>query len=411
MSLLITGGLGFLGLQTARQFLRRGKVWSPRYNNKVALEQVTLFDVNLPMHELPNDIVSDDRVRIMTGDLTVEGVASEIVDDESLSVVHLASMVSGDTEADHLRGWDVNVEGQRSLLEALRVKAPGARFLFTSSTAALGPVAEGSDAADDSTKLVPMNTYGFHKAVCELMVNDYARRGFVDARCLRLPVVVVRPGAPNAALTGAWSGVVREPLNGEDSQIPIPMRVKLPVASYQTVCGGIEALLNDVDSAALGDDKNLMLPSLSASPQELYDAACKLGAEHGLTVGEARAKAQELPTRIVSGMAERSDGSRAVGLGLPRDESADAIVAAYAADYVSGRASHRHSARISTLHSALGTLHSALCTLHSLPAVHSLPAACTACACVVRVLQVLGDKPLAPPPIDDDGSGVPSFLR
>jgi len=356
MSLLITGGLGFLGLQTARQFLRRGKVWAPRFNSKVPLEQLTLFDVNLPMHELPHDIVSDERVRIMTGDLTVEGVASEIVDENSLSVVHLASMVSGDTEADHLRGWAVNVEGQRSLLEALREKAPGARFLFTSSTAALGPVAEGSDAADDTTKLLPMNTYGFHKAVCELMVNDYARRGFVDARCLRLPVVVVRPGAPNAALTGAWSGVVREPLNGEESLIPIPMGVKLPVASYQTVVGGIETLLNDVTTDALGDDKSVMLPSLSASPQDMYDAACKLAEEHGVALGEARARAQELPTRIVQGMAERSDGSRAMELGLPRDESADTIVAAYAADYV------------------------------------------------------LGEKPLAPPP-SSDPQGPPSFLR
>ena len=199
MSLLITGGLGFLGLQTARQFLRRGKVWAPRFNSKVPLEQLTLFDVNLPMHELPHDIVSDERVRIMTGDLTVEGVASEIVDENSLSVVHLASMVSGDTEADHLRGWAVNVEGQRSLLEALREKAPGARFLFTSSTATFGslpPHAPPDYAAGDGTKQLPGNTYGFCKVVCELMVNDYARRGAVDGRGLRLPVVVVRPGAP-----------------------------------------------------------------------------------------------------------------------------------------------------------------------------------------------------------------------
>ena len=193
MSLLVTGGLGFLGLQVARQFLKRGKVWSPRAGCAVALERITLFDVPGALH--PTDeaggvpaesaqaphaplqgfrlvrtlshvslmrlaVAADDRVAVRTGDLTEEGVADELVDDDSLAVVHLASMVSGDTEADHMRGWDVNVEGQRRLLEALRTRAPGSRFVFTSSTAALGPVAPGDADADDLTKLLPQNTYG-----------------------------------------------------------------------------------------------------------------------------------------------------------------------------------------------------------------------------------------------------------
>ena len=158
MSLLITGGLGFLGQQAARHFLRRGVVWAPQYRAAVPLERVTLFDVALPDRPLPVDLTTDDRVRIMTGDLTEMGVAAEVVEDDSLSVIHLASMVSGDTEADHLRGWQVNVEGQRSLLEALRTRAPGARFLFTSSTAAFGPVTEDDPDAGDGTKLLPQNT-------------------------------------------------------------------------------------------------------------------------------------------------------------------------------------------------------------------------------------------------------------
>jgi nucleoside-diphosphate-sugar epimerase len=334
MSLLITGGLGFLGVQVARHYIRRGTVWAPRWGRAVPLEQLTLFDVGLPAGELPEDLTSDSRVRIMAADLTEDGVAEEIVDDDSLSVVHLASMVSGDTEADHLKGWQVNVEGQRRLLEALRTRAPGARFVFTSSTASLGPVAPGAPDADDLTKLLPQNTYGFHKAVCELMINDYARRGFVDARALRLPVVVVRPGAPNAALTGAWSSVVREPLNGHDVTIPVPMDVKLPVASYQAVVRGISAVLDEVSSDSLGPDRTLMLPSLSTSPQELYDAAGALARERGIKLGEARARAEEVATRIVSGMGERSDGRRAEALGLQPDESAESIVRAYADEYV-----------------------------------------------------------------------------
>lgn len=166
MSLLITGGLGFLGQQVARHFLKRGAVWAPKVGRVIPLERLTLFDVPGSLVDVevdaaggvPADIAADERVRVMTGDLTEAGVAAEIVDDDSLSVVHLASMVSGDTEADHLRGWDVNVEGQRQLLEALRTQAPNARFVFTSSTAALGPVAPGAPDADDLTKLLPQNT-------------------------------------------------------------------------------------------------------------------------------------------------------------------------------------------------------------------------------------------------------------
>lgn len=145
-------------------------------------------------------------MRVITGDLRVPEIAEELIDDKEISVIHLASMVSGDTEAEPEDGWMVNVEGQKRLLDSLAKRAPRSRFLFASSTACLGHV-PGGVPPDDTTKLLPQNTYGFHKAVCELMLNEYNRRGEVDARALRLPVIVVRPGRPNAALTGAWSTV------------------------------------------------------------------------------------------------------------------------------------------------------------------------------------------------------------
>jgi nucleoside-diphosphate-sugar epimerase len=173
---------------------------------------------------------------------------------------------------------------------------------------------------------------GFHKAVCELMINDYSRRSWVDGRGLRLPVIVVRPGAPNAALTGAWSSVVREPLNGEDVVLPLPLEVKMPVASYQTVVSAIATLLNDVPTSELGADRTLMLPSISASCAEMYAAAGRVAAERGIKLGRAVAEPQEVATRIVTGMGERSDGRRGLALGLPQDASPDEIVNAYAAD-------------------------------------------------------------------------------
>ena len=130
--------------------------------------------------------MEDERVRIVTGDLTMPGIASEIVDRPDTSVIHLASMVSGNTEQQPELGWEVNVLAQQALLEALASTAPGARFLFTSSTATLGPVgADESVVPNDMTKLLPQNTYGFHKAVCELMLNDYSRRQKVGRRATR----------------------------------------------------------------------------------------------------------------------------------------------------------------------------------------------------------------------------------
>ena len=136
-------------------------VWSPLYKCPVPLRRITLFDVPSALDmPIPDAITSDARVQVATGDLTEAGVADEIIDDDELSIVHLASMVSGDTESDPVRGWQTNVEGQRLLLEAVRNRAPGARFLFTSSTASLGPVADGASVPDDTTKLLPQNTYG-----------------------------------------------------------------------------------------------------------------------------------------------------------------------------------------------------------------------------------------------------------
>jgi len=334
MQLLITGGVGFLGRQAARHFLRRGVAWNPEYRALTPIKQLTLFDIALSGDPLPDEITSDPRVRVKTGDLTIEGVAKELIDRPDTSVVHLASMVSGNTESDPAAGWDVNVEGQRNLLEAMRENAPEGRFLFTSSTATLGPVSEEASAPNDATKLLPMNTYGFHKAVCELMINDYARRGWVDGRGLRLPVIVVRPGAPNAALTGAWSTVVRDPLAGRHCRIPVPLDALMPVASYQTVVAAMEALLNDVSGEQLGADRTLMLPSLSASPRQLLEATIAAAGAHGIELGRVHEQVDPIAARVVGGMGSRTDGSRAAALGIAGDASVESIVQGYMDDYV-----------------------------------------------------------------------------
>ncbi len=334
MSLLITGGLGFLGQQIAKRFLRAGGVWSAAHSQVVPLRQLVLFDVGFPDAPLAREITSDSRVQVKTGDLTDEGVPAELIDTDEMCVVHLASMVSGNTEADPERGWQVNVEGQRALLAAVRERAPGSRFLFTSSTASLGAVGESEPTPDDRTKLVPQNSYGFHKAVCEMMLNDASRRGYVDGRALRLPVIIVRPGAPNAAAVSDWSSIVREPLAGKPCPIGVPLDATLPCASYQTVAAAAEFVLNDVDAADLGADRTLMLPSLPASPAELHAAALEVAREHGLRAGEVEHRPDERIAAIVGGMVSRTDGARARALGLPADGCVREVVEAYAEDWV-----------------------------------------------------------------------------
>ena len=216
--LVITGGYGFLGVQAARRFLRAGVCWSRLAGAPMPIQKLTLFDrIPLPDDHLPEELTYDPRLKILSGNLADPGIVDEVLDltacDGDVAVIHFASMVSGDTEMLPAAGWQANVDSQRVMLDALGARqhadrSPGARFLFTSSTAAIGSVPPGGAAPDDLTKLLPQNTYGFHKAVCELMLNDYSRRGAVDGRGLRLPVIAVRPGAPNAATTGAWSSVI-----------------------------------------------------------------------------------------------------------------------------------------------------------------------------------------------------------
>ena len=138
------------------------------------------------------ELTSDERVRIKTGDITMDGVTRELVhgveglqEYPDVSVIHLASMVSGDSEADPDRAWEVNVGAQRSLLEAIRHHAPGSRLVFTSSTATFGPINQGDPPLGDMSKQLPQNTYGFNKVVCEMLINEYSRRGWVDGRGLR----------------------------------------------------------------------------------------------------------------------------------------------------------------------------------------------------------------------------------
>ena len=353
VKVVITGGLGFLGRQVCRRLLERGRIFSPVAGAEAPVSSVTLFDVADPLsaaaraqadtgasHARGEDLgmLLDPRVSIALGDLKADAssTARALVDTDDVAVFHLASMMSGDSEGAFDDAWATNVEGQRALLEAMRARggAGRPRFVFTSSVALLGGDAARTR-AHDGCKLLPENTYGYTKAVCELMLNEYARRGFVDGRGVRLPSIVVRPGAPNAATTSCFSGVVREPLDGAESVLPVPLDLPHPAASVGVAVGGILDLMR-ADAANLDADRVYNLPSIGVTlgalkgATEKLAATCPAAAPSGLGSWVERPDARL--TAIVAGMPQHTDGGRAVQLGLRQDASVDELVAEYARD-------------------------------------------------------------------------------
>ena len=272
---IVTGGLGFLGLQFAKRILRGGVAWSPLTKQASKLETLTLVDLRFPEAPLPEEVTSDPRVRVRTGDLAAHGFATELIESPDVAVVHLASMVSGDSEAQPDEAWLANVTAQHSLIHALR-EAPGAPHVVDGRARRRRrrrrrPRRRDEAAAAEHVRL----PQGGVRA-------DAQRRRRAGRRpALRLPVVAAAPACrtPRSPARGRRSS--REPLAGRDYAL-LPRELAMPVASYQVVAEALETLLVDVDGGALGADRTLMLPALSLSNGELADAAARLAERRGL---------------------------------------------------------------------------------------------------------------------------------
>ena len=212
MKVLITGGAGFLGQRLARELLARGSLKDAK-GAPQALTQLVLLDV-----VQANDF-GDSRVRTEVGDIAEQSVLERVIDSDTAAIFHLAAIVSGQAEADFDLGMRINLDASRLLLDVCRQRGHRPRVLFTSSVAVYG--GELPEIVQNDTALNPQSSYGAQKAIAELLLNDYSRRGFVDGRVLRLPTISVRPGRPNAAASSFASGIIREPLNGEQAVCPV----------------------------------------------------------------------------------------------------------------------------------------------------------------------------------------------
>jgi len=331
LKVVITGGAGFIGQRLAQALLQRGRLTGPD-GAEAEIDALLLFDQAVPA-ERP--AWADARVSLQAGDIADGPTVRSLVDRDDISVFHLASVVSGGGEKDFDLAMRVNLTGGLNVFEACRARAKrGAglpRVVFASSIAVFGGAAM-PPVVGDYAKQTPQTTYGATKAICELLVNDYTRKGFFDGRSARLPTVIVRPGKPNAAASSFVSGLFREPLNGETCRIPVSEDTVMPLLGYRSIVGGLIAL-HEADGALLGDDRAVSLPSFTVTVRDLVDALERVG-RNRRRLGEIVFEPDPFIQRICDSWPKDASYERATRLGLPRDASLDVIVENYIEDYL-----------------------------------------------------------------------------
>jgi D-erythronate 2-dehydrogenase len=317
MEVLITGGAGFLGSKLARQLLARGTLAGPS-GQPEKISRITLLD------QVAAQGFDDPRIAVMTGDAADAAVIAKALTPSVQSVFHLAAVVSGEAESDFDLGMRINLDATRILLEQARKNGNRPRVVFTSSVAVFG--GDLPPKVLDTTPATPQGSYGAQKAMCELMVTDYSRKGFVDGRSLRLPTVTVRPGKANKAASSFASGIIREPLNGVVSICPVPPNTKVwALSPRSTVHNLIHA--HELDSAAFGSAGAVNLPGLTTTVGEMVAAMGRVaGAE---TMKLVEWKEDPAILKLVRTWPGDFVTARAEKMGFVHDANFDEVVKAY----------------------------------------------------------------------------------
>lgn len=317
MKVLITGGAGFLGRRLAQKLLARQSLKGPDGSDQ-AIDEIALLDI------APAEGLADPRIRMLVGDIADAALLRRVIDREVGSVFHLAAVVSGQAEADFDLGMRVNVDASRALLEACRAAGHRPRVVFTSSVAVYGGDLPAT--VLDSSALNPQSSYGAQKAIGELLLNDYSRKGYLDGRVLRLPTISVRPGRPNRAASSFASGIIREPLNGEPAVCPIAPETRVWLLSPRKAIEGL-ILGHELPAQALGGSRAVNLPGVCVTVHEMVAALQRVaGAEAAKRV---RWERDEVTNRIVASWPGAWDTRRAEALGFSGDADFDSIIRDY----------------------------------------------------------------------------------
>jgi nucleoside-diphosphate-sugar epimerase len=319
MQVLIVGAAGMIGRKLTARLVADGNVGGRE------IERLTLVDVVAPASP-------DGRAESIAGDLTAPGEVERLVESRPDLIVHLAAVVSGEAESDFEKGYRVNLDGTRALLDAIRA-ADGyrPRLVFTSSIAVYGPPLP--DRIPEDFQEAPLTSYGTQKAIGELLLADYTRRGFVDGIGLRLPTICIRPGRPNKAASGFFSSILREPLVGREAVLPVPETVRHWHASPRSA---VEFLIRaaTLDAADLGPRRTLSMPGLSATVADQIDALRRIAGDRAVRL--IRRQPDESIMRIVGTWAAALDAARATRLGFTAESSFDEIIRVHIEDELGG---------------------------------------------------------------------------
>jgi D-erythronate 2-dehydrogenase len=311
--ILVTGAAGMIGRKLTERLARDNGL------NGRQIDKLTLFDVVPPLQALN----FAGQVETMAADLSSSDSAAAAIKERPDVIFHLAGVVSGEAELDFDKGYRVNLDGTRALLEAIRATGDGyrPRLVYTSSIAVFG--APFPESIPDDFHLTPLTSYGAQKAIGEALLADYTRRGFCDGVGIRLPSIVVRPGKPNKAASGFFSGIIREPLAGVEAALPVSETV---VHTHASPRASIGFLMHAAGLArdALGARINLSMPGVCCTVAEQIASLRRIAGER--VAARIRREHDPLVARIVDGWPQRIEARRARELGFKAESSFDEIV-------------------------------------------------------------------------------------
>ena len=326
MHILIIGAAGMVGRKLSERLARDGSLGGS------AIEAMTLVDVVTP--QAPTGFAG--KATLETADLSTHGEAERLVAGHPDVIFHLAAIVSGEAELDFDKGYRINLDGTRYLFDAIRI-AHGEdgyrpRVVFTSSIAVFG--APLPYPIPDEFHTTPLTSYGTQKAICELLLSDYSRRGFFDGIGIRLPTICIRPGKPNKAASGFFSNILREPLVGQEAVLPVSDDVRHWHASPRSAVGFlIHGATIDVEK--VGPRRNLSMPGLSATVGEQIEALRRVAGD--MAVNLIRREPDEMIMRMCAGWAPGFEARRARELGFTAETSFDEIIRVHIDDELGGK--------------------------------------------------------------------------
>lgn len=322
MHILVTGAAGMLGRKLAARLARGGELGGQE------ITRMTLADLTPP--EPPEHFGG--TVTQLVADMARPGTGARLVEDQPDVIFHLAAIVSGEAEADFDKGYAINLDGTRELFDAIRnVENYCPRMVFASSIAVVG--APLPFPIPDEYHATPLTSYGTQKAICELLLADYTRRGIFDGIGLRFPTICIRPGAPNKAASGFFSNILREPLVGQPAILPVPDTIRHWHCSPRSAVGFMIRAAT-MDLRLLGPRRNLSMPGVSATVADQIEALRRVAGDKAVALIERRP--DPLITAICEGWAPGFDARRARDLGFVAEDDFEQIIRAHIEDELEG---------------------------------------------------------------------------